>query len=145
MFDKICGHFVALGELRVPRRIYSSESAHGLLIDSEHRVAFAACEDNATLVMFDLAAKKQIATYKTGDDPDVLAFDPGLKRLYVSAESGVVAIFEENAGGLELLDKSLFAPKAHTVSVDPATHKVYFPLQDIDGKPVLRIAVPTEL
>jgi YVTN family beta-propeller protein len=116
------------------------ESSHGLLIDSERRIAFAACEDNATLVMFGLAAKKQVATYKTGNDPDVIAFDPGRKRLFVSAESGVVAVFEERDGRLDLLSKALFAPRAHTVSVDPATHKIYFPLQDINGKPVLRIA-----
>jgi len=28
------------------------------------------------------------------------------------------------------------------VAVDPNTHRVYFPLRDINGKPVLRIAVP---
>jgi hypothetical protein len=31
---------------------------------------------------------KVLATYPVGKDPDVLAFDTGLKLLYVSAESG---------------------------------------------------------
>jgi hypothetical protein len=35
-----------------------------------------------------------------------------------------------------------FMPHAHTVCVDPDTHLVYFPLQDVDGHPILRIMEP---
>ena len=35
-------------------------------------------------------------------------------------------------------------PHAHTVSVDPLTHLVYFPLQNLNGHPVLRIMTPAE-
>jgi hypothetical protein len=31
------------------------------------------------------------------------------------------------------------APAAHSVAVDPTTHLVYLPLEDVEGKPVLRI------
>ena len=31
------------------------------------------------------------------------------------------------------------APHAHSVAVDPTTHRVYVPLEDVNGKPVLRI------
>jgi hypothetical protein len=34
------------------------------------------------------------------------------------------------------------APHAHSVAVDPATHRVYLPLENVDGKPVLRILAP---
>ena len=34
------------------------------------------------------------------------------------------------------------APHSHSVAVDPATHRVYLPIQDIDGKSVLRIMKP---
>jgi len=81
---------------------------------------------------------------QTGEDPDVLAFDPGLKRLYVSAESGLVSIFEENGRGLKPIG-TLFMPHAHTVSVDPKTHLVYFPLENIDGHPMFRIMKPVDL
>jgi hypothetical protein len=33
--------------------------------------------------------------------------------------------------------------RAHTVSVDPDTHLVYFPLENIGGHPILRIMKPT--
>jgi len=120
------------------------KGSHGLLIDSEHRLAFAACEDNSKLVVFDLQTKQATATFSVGADPDVLAFDPALQRLYVSAESGIITIFDEHDRSLQKVGEGLFAPNAHTVAVDPSTHRVYFPLPNINGKPVLRIAVPAD-
>ena len=120
------------------------KGSHGLSIDSEHRLAFAACEDNSKLVVFNLETKRATATFSVGADPDVLAFDPGLHRLYVSAESGVISIFDERDRGLQKVGEGLFAPNAHSVAVDPSTHRIYFPLQNINGKPVLRIAVPSD-
>jgi len=120
-----------------------SES-HGLLIDSEHRFAFVACEGNAKLAVFDLDAKKMTAIESVGADPDVLACDKSLGRLYVSAESGIIAIFEEHERKLEKIGEGFLAPNAHSVAVDSKTHRVYFPLQNVGGKPVLRIALPTD-
>ena len=117
---------------------------HGLLIDSEHRLAFAACEENAKLVLFDLEAKKATATYSVGSDPDVLAFDKAFGRLYVSAESGIISVFDERGRSLEKVGEGFFAASAHSVAVDGRTHRVYFPLQNVGGKPVLRIALPSD-
>lgn len=117
---------------------------HGLLIDSEHRLAFVACEENAKLAVFDLGAKKMTAIHSVGADPDVLAFDKGFGRLYVSAESGVITVFDQRDGSLQKVGEGLFAPNAHSVAVDSRTHRVYFPLQNVGGKPVLRIAEPSD-
>jgi YVTN family beta-propeller protein len=120
-----------------------SES-HGLLIDSEHRLAFVACEENAKLAVFDLETKKMTTIRSIGADPDVLAFDKGLGRLYVSAESGIISTFDELGRNLEKVGEGFFAPNAHSVAVDSRTHRVYFPLQNVGGKPVLRIALPSD-
>jgi DNA-binding beta-propeller fold protein YncE len=130
--DQIAGRYPLTG----------CKGSHGLLIDSERHLAFAACEDNSKLVVFDFETKKSTATLSVGADPDVLAFDPSLHRLYVSAESGIISIFDERDRGLQKVGEGMFAPNAHSVAVDPNTHRVYFPLRDINGKPVLRIAVP---
>jgi DNA-binding beta-propeller fold protein YncE len=114
---------------------------HGISIDAVARTAFVAGEENHSLAMVDLKTMKILSTYQVGEDPDVLAYDPGLKRLYVSAESGTVTIFQNQGERLTLLG-SLQMPHAHTVSVDPKTHLVYFPLEDIGGHPVLRIMRP---
>src|SRR5438552_15299060 len=75
-----------------------------------------------------------------GSDPDVLAFGPVLGRLYVAGESGVVAVFGERDGSLVQLGWYR-APKAHSVAVDPTTHRVYLPLADVG---VLRVLVPSD-
>jgi len=132
--DQIAGRYPLTG----------CRGSHGLLIDSEHRMAFAACEENAKLVLFDLESKKATAIYSVGSDPDVLAFDKALGRLYVSAESGIISIFDERGRSLEKIGEGFFAANAHTVAVDQRTHRVYFPLQNVGGKPVLRIALPSD-
>jgi DNA-binding beta-propeller fold protein YncE len=114
------------------------QSPHGFLIDAPRRQAFVTCEDNATLLVVDLPTLAVTATYHVGDGPDVLAFDPGWRRLYVASEAGVVSVFDEGEQGLTPIGE-YEAPHAHSVSVDPATHRVYLPLENVDGKPVLRI------
>ena len=121
------------------------EESHGLLIDGEHRLAFVACEGNAKLAVFDLTEKRMTAIHPTGDDPDVLAFDPGLGRVYVSAESGIVTIFDVRGRGLEKVAQGFYAKGAHTVAVDQRTHRVYFPLEDVGGRPTLRVAAPADI
>jgi len=114
---------------------------HGIALDTENRLGFVAGAGNHTLAVVDLATMKTLQTYPVGDDPDVLAFDPGLKQLYVSAESGNVWIYREKGSDLEAVGH-FFMPRAHTVCVDPKTHLVYFPLENIDGHPLLRIMEP---
>ncbi|MBA4121502.1 MAG: hypothetical protein H0X72_03425 [Acidobacteria bacterium] len=132
--DKVVGNYPLAG----------CEDSHGLLIDGKNRYAFAACEGNAKLAMFDLSKKKLLAIYSVGDDPDVLAFDSDLGRLYVSAESGILTIFDEKKDALEKVGSGFYAANAHTVAVDSTTHRVYLPLENVNGKPVLRIALPSD-
>ncbi len=118
------------------------EDPHGIALDPDDGVAFVAGEGNHSLALVDLKTMRILAhPYSVGDDPDVLAFDSGLKRLYVSAESGTVNVFQYRDHALTLLD-TLHMPRAHTVAVDPATHLVYFPLENLAGHPVLRILRP---
>jgi DNA-binding beta-propeller fold protein YncE len=118
-------------------------SNHGLFIDGTSRLAFIACEDNAKLLVLDLQSKRVTARFDTGDTPDVLAFDQGLHRLYVASESGVVSVLDERDRTLAPKASGKLADNAHTVAVDQTTHRVYFPLQDVGGHPVLRVMEAT--
>jgi DNA-binding beta-propeller fold protein YncE len=115
---------------------------HGLYLDQKSRLAFVACDGNARLLVLGLTHYAVRQNLPVGDDPDVLAFDPSLHRLYVAAESGVVTVFAERGRSLVTLGRKFLATEAHTVAVDPVTHLVYFALQDVGGKPVLRIMAP---
>ena len=119
-------------------------SDHSLLVDSPRRLAFVACEQSATLLSLDLRTMTVTGSFGVGDVPDVLAFDSSLRRLYVSAESGVVAVFAERAHGLTKLGQEFLASEAHTVAVDPRSHLVYFPLErGAAGGPELLIMKPS--
>jgi DNA-binding beta-propeller fold protein YncE len=120
------------------------KNPHGIALDTSDHLAFVAGEENHSLGVIDLNTMKVLSTHEVGEDPDVLAYDPGLKRLYVSAESGTVSVFEEGSRDLRPV-AHFFMPHAHTVSVDPKTHFVYFPLENVDGHPLLRIMRPTSL
>jgi len=72
----------------------------------------------------------------------VLAWDPGLQMLYVASESGALRVFRLDGEALRPMGE-VKAPHAHTVSVDPRTHLVYLPLENVNGRPVLRIYKPT--
>jgi YVTN family beta-propeller protein len=115
------------------------QGSHGLFIHDTARRAYIACEDNAKLVNFDLNAKKQLQVLPVGDSPDVLAFDAGKKVLYVACENGYLTTFTETGGTLHSLSDTYAGPAAHTIAVDQRSHLLYFPLENLNGKPVLRI------
>lgn len=120
-----------------------SDHPHGFTMDEADRLAFISCEGNAALIVLDLRTMKPVQQLRTADDPDVLAWDPGLRRLYVAAESGVLSAYWLDGAALKPAGE-IRAPHAHTVSVDPRTHRVYLPLENINGRPVLRIFEPVD-
>ncbi len=118
-----------------------SDHPHGFTLDEEGRLAFITNEGNSRLQVVDLRTMKVVQDFKVPDDPDVLAWDASWRRLYVAAESGVLAAFWLDGQTLRPIGE-VRAPRAHTVSVDPRTHLVYLPLENVNGRPVLRIYEP---
>lgn len=114
---------------------------HGFVLDEPGRLAFISNEGNGTLQVVDLRTMRVIATHRVGDDPDVLAWDAAWRLLYVASEGGVLSPFVADGAELHALPEVRVA-HAHTVAVDPRTHRVYLPLENVDGRPVLRILAP---
>jgi DNA-binding beta-propeller fold protein YncE len=131
-------------QMKIIRRydLKGCEGAHGFYIDEQTHYALVTGEGNASIVVLDLSSGKLIASDMVGEDPDVLAFDKQKHLLYVSAESGTVSVFGVIPGKITKMGEAFFYKNAHTVSVDQQTHLVFFPLQNVDGKPVLRIMKP---
>jgi DNA-binding beta-propeller fold protein YncE len=118
-----------------------SDGPHGFTLDEPDRLAFISSEGNGNLQVVDLRTMRIIQNLKVADDPDVLAWDPSWRRLYVAAESGALTAYVLEGNALRPLGQ-IRAPHAHTVSVDPRTHLVYVPLENLNGRPVLRIYEP---
>ena len=118
-----------------------SDGPHGFTLDEPDRLAFISSEGNGNLQVVDLRTMRMTQNIKVPDDPDVLAWDPSWRRLYVAAESSALTAYVLEGNILRPLGQ-IRAPHAHTVSVDPRTHLVYVPLENLNGRPVLRIYEP---
>lgn len=129
---------------RIVRRydLPGADHPHGFALDEVGRLAFVTSEESGVLQVLDLRTMRVVATERVGDDPDVLAWDASWRRLYVASESGTVSEFVVGAATLRRLAE-VRAPHAHSVAVDPRTHRVYLPLENLGGRPVLRVLEPT--
>lgn len=117
---------------------------HGLSLDPTHRLAFVACDHNDNLLTVDLNTWQILDTQGVGDQPDVLAYDPGAARLYVAAESGWLTILDQHNRRLTVTGRAYLADNAHVVAVDPTTHRSYYPVpHGAGGEPTLLTFDPT--
>ncbi len=127
---------------RIP--LPGTSTCHGLLVASDLRLAFAACHGGEPrLAVVDLRARRESSLVPLPPEIDVLAFDPGLRRLYAASETGNVAVFAVAPdGSVSEVGRGFVGPNAHSVAVDPIAHRVYFPLENVGGSPVLRVMDP---
>ena len=127
--DRILGRFPVQGAKR----------PHGIAIDAVRRRAFIANEGDGRVLMVDLVRRMRLLDAEpAGNAPDVVAYDPDWRRLYVASESGVLSVFTATTSAL-VHEGDVTMPHAHSIAVDPRTHLVYVPLQDVGGHPVLRV------
>jgi DNA-binding beta-propeller fold protein YncE len=115
---------------------------HGLALYPEQHRAFLSCEDNEVMAVFDLDKHRVIATLPMAGGPDVIKFDPGLKRIYVACYSGTISIFQEDdPEHYRKLEDFPTQRKVHSLAVDERTHRVYAPEEQENGKSVARMIV----
>jgi len=115
---------------------------HGMALDAEHRLAFLVCEDNNLLAVFDLNMHRVTATLSLPDGGDVVAYDPGLRRIYVACYSGFISVFrEDDTQHVRKLGDVPVEKKLHSLAVNLSTHKLYAPEQEEIGRPAARIAI----
>ncbi len=118
------------------------EGNHGMALDSEGRLAFLVCEENNVLIAFSLESHKAVASLAIAEGGDVVAYDPGLRRIYVACYSGFITVIQKDgASQFRELEDVRIEKKVHSLAVDHATHKIYVPEQEVDGKPAARIAI----
>ncbi len=127
--------------MKIIRKIPVDEGCkpHGERITPDGKQIFILCQEKATLLIMDLPSGKIQDRFPVGTDPDVLSLDPKRGHLVVASEAGIVSVFRNISGKWEKAGEQYVAYRAHTVAVDPETGLVYLPLQDVKGKPVLRI------
>ncbi len=112
----------------------------GMALDQTQQRLFIGCNHNSQLVVFDLYAHRVIASVPIGKNPDSVAFDPGLNRIYATGKSGVMTVVGNgDKDTYRVLDTVNLHYGAHTLAVDSKTHKVYVAYAGVAVKP--RVAV----
>jgi DNA-binding beta-propeller fold protein YncE len=118
------------------------EGNHGMTLDSEHHRAFLSCEGNDLMTVFNLDTHQAIAFLPMASGPDVIKFDPGLKRIYVACSSGAISVFQmDDPDHYRKLEDFPVQKKVHSLAVDSETHRVYVPEEQEDGHGVARMIV----
>jgi hypothetical protein len=115
---------------------------HGMAVDSEHHRAFLLCNGTKTLTVFALDTHKAIAHLPLPQGANVVKFDPGLERIYAACSSGFISVFQQDdADHYRKIEDFPVQRMVHSLAVDTATHRVYAPEQQDNGKPVARMVV----
>jgi DNA-binding beta-propeller fold protein YncE len=116
---------------------------HGLAIAPGAALGYVACDGDNTLLTVDLTNGNILGRQTLGHDPDVLAVDPTTRRLYVASESGNLSSFDIMAAQKPVsLGDTFISEDAHSVAVDPVSHRLYFPLANVNGQTILRVLAP---
>jgi len=116
----------------------------GMVIDVEQRRLFAVCSRNATLVVFDLERHQTIASVGIGGGPDSVAFDPVYHRIYSAGRSGKLSVVQQDSpDAYHLLEEINTHYGAHTLALDPATHRVFVGYASLFNHPRIAVFSPS--
>jgi hypothetical protein len=115
---------------------------HGMAVDSEHHRGFLLCNGTKTLTVFALDVHKALAHLPLAQGADVVKFDPGIGRIYAACSSGFISVFQEYVmDHYRKLEDFPVQRMVHSLAVDTATHRLYAPEQQENGRPVARMIV----
>jgi DNA-binding beta-propeller fold protein YncE len=120
------------------------EGPSGMAIDSEQRRLFAVCSRNATLVVFDLESHQVITSLKIGGGPDSVAYDRTFHRIYSAGKAGrLTVIQQDDPNTYRVLDEIRTHYGAHTLGLDPVSHRVFVAYASLFVHPRISVFSPT--
>jgi DNA-binding beta-propeller fold protein YncE len=122
--------------------IAPGEEASGLAIDLARHRLFIGCSNNM-MVMMDSASGQVLGSVPIGEGVDANAFDPGTGYAFASSSDGTLTVANVDAAGkLTVVQKLATPPRTRTMTLDPATHRLYAAAAEYkpgapgaDGKP----------
>ena len=112
--------------------IAPGEEASGMAFDEKKHRLFLGC-GNGKMVMIDSTTGKVLADVPIGDGVDANAFDPGTQLAFASCGDGTVTIVKEDGDKLTVVQTLKTEKGARTMTIDPATHKIYLASAKFDA------------
>jgi DNA-binding beta-propeller fold protein YncE len=115
----------------------------GVAIDDVNRKLFIACGLSSKLAIFDLNLHRIIATVPVGFGPDSVTYDPELHRIYVTGLLGRLSVVSQDAANAyHVADSINLHFNAHTLAIDPATHRLIVGYASLVISPRLAVFTP---
>lgn len=107
----------------------------GIALDSVHHRLFSAC-NNKMMTMLNTENGKVVTTVPIGSGTDGCAFDEKTQLAFASCGEGVTSIAkEESPEKLVAVQTLKTEPRARTMELDPATHRIYLPSAQFQPAP----------
>ena len=111
------------------------EEPSGIAFDAAHHRLFSGCHNNM-MTMLDTESGKVVATAPIGAGVDGCAFDDATRLAFASCGDGTTTIAkEETPEKLTVVQTLKTEPRARTVTIDPATHRIYLPSARFNPSP----------
>ncbi len=112
-------------------------------LDLSNRRMFVVCRGNALLVVVNIDDHKIVSTVAIGGAPDSVAYDPTLRRIYSTGRPGVLSVVQQDSPDqYHTLDTVKLHYGAHTLAIDPSTHRVYVAYASLLVPPRLAVFTP---
>ncbi len=112
--------------------IAPGEEASGMAFDEKNHRLFLGC-GNKLMVMLDSATGKVLASVPIGQGVDANAFDPETGLAFASCGDGTVTIAKAEGDKLTVVQTLTTERGARTMTIDPATHKIYLATAKFDA------------
>jgi YVTN family beta-propeller protein len=115
----------------------------GATIDASARRLFVVCGKSATFLALDLMTHQIVGSLPIGGLPDSVAYDPEFRRIYTTGLAGVMSVIQEEAPNTyRIIDTMRLHYGAHTLAIDPATHRIYAAYLSLFVPPRLAVFAP---
>jgi len=116
----------------------------GLALDAAHGRLFVGCA-NKLMVVLNVATGKVVTTLPIGEGVDYCAFDTGTGLAFASCGGGagtVTAVHEDDADHFRVAQDIPTLPRARTMALDPATHRIYLVTAEFGTAPAPTADMP---
>jgi YVTN family beta-propeller protein len=110
------------------------ESPSGLAIDRAGKRLFAVC-DGKKMAVVDAVSGKLLATPAIGEGPDAAGYDPKTKLAFSSNGDGTLTVIDASGSSYKVLQTLPTQRGARTMTLDPATGKVYVVTAELGPRP----------
>jgi DNA-binding beta-propeller fold protein YncE len=114
-----------------------------LAIDDADRRLFVACGKASKLAVFDLDRRRVVTMVPIGFGADSVAYDAQLRRIYVTGFTGRLSVIDQaGPDTYRVADTIRLHLNAHTLALDPATHRLFVGYSSLLVPPRVAVFTP---